>query len=293
MRKSKILLLAMLLAGCVLSSCRSTAYLNVSGVAYQSMRAKNSVSQDNIPEGAKIVVVCSIDQSGWLEVTVRNNTDKIMTIDRTKSFFRDGLNNSIPYYDPLVTVNTQSTTVGNTTGSGVNLGSVARAVGVGGALGTALGGVNVGGATSTATTSSETTYHIDQPIIHIAPHGSASMGRLFEITGVGQSFLGEAVNSTMQDVNNNFTPETTYASCNICISYSLDDGATYETILTDLYANTLLVSKVWSTGKVNDALRKIYIGKGDALTEQWYLIHFESAAGGDGHLQNTGFLNYK
>lgn len=293
MRKIKILLLAMLLVGCALSSCRSTEYLNVSGVAYQSIHATNAISPNAIPSNAKIVVVCSIDQSGWLEVTVRNNTDEIMTIDRTKSFFRDGLNNSIPYYDPLVTVNTQSTTVGNTTGASVNLGSVASVVGIGGALGTALGGVNVGGANSTATTSSETTYHIDQPIIHIAPHGSSSMGRQFQITGVGQSFLGEAIKSTMQDVNNNFTPETTYASCNICVSYSIDNGVTYESVLTDLYANTLLVSKVWSTGKVNDALRKIYIGKGDALREQWYLIHFESAAGDDFHLQNTGLLNYK
>lgn len=293
MRKSKFLWLTMLLAGSALSSCKSTEYLNVSGVAYQSMRAKNAVSFNDIPSNAKIVVVYSINQLGQLEVTVRNNTDKIMTIDRTKSFFRDGSNNSIPYYDPMVTVNTQSTTVGNTTGASVNLGSVARAAGVGGALGTALGGVTVGGANSTATTNIETTYHIDQPIMHIAPHGSSSMGRQFEITGVGRWFLGKAVKSTMQDVNNNFMPENTYASCNICISYSLDDGVTYETILTDLYANTLLVSKVWSTGNVNDALRKIYIGKSDALTEPWYLIHFESAAGGDCHLQNTGFINFK
>lgn len=293
MKSQKIFVLAMLLAGCILSSCKSTEYINVSGIAYQSMRAKNAVSRQDIPSDATIVVIHSIDKDGRLEVTVQNNTDKIMTIDRTRSFFRDGSNNSIPYYDPTITVNTQSTTVGNTTGASVNLGSVARAVGVGGAIGTALGGVNVGEANTTASTNTETTYYIDQPQIHIPPHGSASMARKFEITGIGQGFLDEVIKSTAQNVNNNFTPENTYATCNVCVSYTLDDGATYETLLTDLYANTLLVSKVWQTGKVNDALRKIYSGKGDALTEPWYLIHFESAAGDDCHLQNAGFVNYK
>lgn len=292
MRKSKTYLLVLLLAGCVLSSCKSE-YLNVAGVAYQSIRAKNAVSSNGIPSNAKIVVVCQVNPYGWLDVTVRNNTDKIMTIDRTKSFFRDGMDNSIAYYDPMVTVSSQSTTTGSATGGSVNLGSLASAAGIGGALGTALGGVNVGGSNSTSTTSTETAYHIDQPQIHIAPHGSASMGRKFEITGVGKTFLGKAVNTAMQDVNNNFTSDQTYAFCNICISYSLDNGATYETILTDLYANTLLVSKVRTTGKVNDALRKIYAGKNDALIEQWYLFHFESAAGNDYYIQNNEFINYK
>lgn len=285
-------MLALLFVGVVFTSCKPT-YLNVSGVAYQSMRAKKAVSEQEIPSNAKIVVVCWVDSHGSVEVTVRNNTDKIMTIDRTKSFFCDGNQNSIPYYDPLVTVNTHSTTAGNTTGANVNLGSVANAVGIGGVLGTALGGVNVGGSNSTSTTNSETTYYVDQPKIHIAPHGSVSMGRSFSITGIGQSFLGKAVKSTIQDVNNLFTSENSYAKCNVCVAYSLDDGATFETIQTDLYANTLLVGKVRQEGKVNDALRKIYAGKGDALMEQWYLMHFESGAGGDNHMQNIGFLNYK
>lgn len=293
MQKLKPLLLAMFLGGFFLTSCKSPEYLNVTGVAYQSIRGVKTVSYESIPNDATIIVYGSVDQNGTIEVTVRNNTDKIMTIDRTRSFFRDGNNNSVPYYDPTVAVNTQSTTIGNTTGASVNLGSVARAAGVGGVIGTALSGVNVGGANSTATTNTETIYHIDQPQIHVAPHGSVSMGREFYITGVGREFLGEAVNSTMQDVNNNFTPEHTYASCNICISYSLDDGASYETLITDLYANTLLVSKVRQTGQVNDALRRIYIGKGDALTEQWYLIHFKSRGNNDYHIHNNSFINYK
>lgn len=285
--------MATLWAGGLLTSCRSPEYLNVSGVAYQSVRGTNSVDYERIPKDATIIVYSSVNQNGVVEVTVKNNTDKIMTIDRTKSFFRDGSNNSIPYYDPTVAVNTQSTTVGNTTGTNVNLGSIARAAGVGGAIGTALSGVNVGSTNSEATTNSESIYHIDQPQIHIAPYGSASMGRQFNATGLGRDFLGEAINSSMQDVNNNFTPEHTYASCNICISYSVDDGATYETLLIDFYANTLLIGKVRQTGQVNDALRRIYIGKDDALTEQWYLIHFKSRGGNDYHINNKSFINYK
>ena len=286
-------MLMMLLVGCVLSSCKSTEYLSVSGVAYQSIRGVKTVNYESVPSDATIIVYSSVDQNGIIEVTVKNNTDKIMTIDRTRSFFRDGNDNSVPYYDPVVAINTQSTMVGSTTGASVNLGSVAKAAGIGGAIGTALSGMNVGGANSTATTNTETTYFIDQPQIHIAPHGSASMGRQFNVTGFGWEFLGEAINSTIQDVNNIFTPEHTYASCNICISYSLDDGASFETLIIDLYANTLLVSKVRQTGLVNEALRRIYISKRDALTEQWYLIHFKSKEGNDSHIHNNSFINYK
>ena len=294
MKKSTKTFLLLLLNAVMLSSC-SQKYLNVTGVAYQSIRAKEPIlSRYDIPDDATIIVSCQIGGNGEFDVIVRNNTDKIMTIDRTKSFFRNQAGNSIPYYDPTVKVQSQSTMVGGQTGASVNLGSIASAAGIGGALGTALGGVNVGGSKERAVTNTNTTYIVDQPQISIAPHGQASMGRTFMFEGVGLSFLGEAIKGTETDVNNAFTPTQTYAACNLCISYSMDDGKTYETILTDIYANSLLVGKVKQKGKVNEALRYIYTNKNDALIEPWFALYFLSdAKKNNNKVQVSEFLNYK
>lgn len=293
MKSTKIASLLFLAAG-MLSSC-STQYLNVTGVAYQSIRSKTPVAgRYDIPQDATIILSCQVGPNGTFDVLVQNNTDKIMTIDRTKSFFRNQTGNSLPYYDPTVRVQSQSTMVGGETGASVNLGNVAAAAGIGGALGTALGGVNVGGSKSNATTNTNTTYIVDQPQISIAPHGQASMGRTFMIEGVGLAFLSQAVTSSSNDVSNVFTPTQTYAACNLCVSYSIDDGKNYETILTDIYANSLLVGKVKQTGRVNDALRYIYVNKSDALTEPWYALYFQSNyKNNNNQVHITEILNYK
>ena len=292
MKSTKIASLLFLAAG-MLSSC-STQYLNVTGVAYQSIRSKTPVaSRYDIPQDATIILSCQVGPNGTFDVLVQNNTDKIMTIDRTKSFFRNQTGNSLPYYDPTVRVQSQSTMVGGETGASVNLGNVAAAAGIGGALGTALGGVNVGGSKSNATTNTNTTYIVDQPQISIAPHGQASMGRTFMIEGVGLAFLSQAVTSSSNDVSNVFTPTQTYAACNLCVSYSIDDGKNYETILTDIYANSLLVGKVKQTGRVNDALRYIYINKADCLREPWHLLYFSGAGVHDQQFTGNEFINFK
>lgn len=291
MRNKLTLCIFCLIVG-MLSSCK-TQYLDVTGIAYQSLRPTKEVNnKTEIPKDAKIIVKYIIGTSGVLNVVVQNNTDKIMTIDRTKSFFRGASGNSIPYYDPVVRTSTQSTTSGNTSGGSVNLGSVASAVGIGGVLGTALNGVNVGGSNTTATTNTNTTYFVDQPQISIAPYGSASMGRSFDISGVGTDFLKAANATSTSDVNNIFTPQQTYATCNICISYSIDDGNKYETIITDIYANTLLVNKVWNKGMVNEALRNLYQNKKDALTENWYILYFASNKPAY-KAKTTEIINYK
>ena len=283
----------LLLMGWIFASC-STEYLKVQGVAYQSIRSATPIESEQIPQDATIIVRCSVGIDGEFDVIVRNNTDKIMTIDRTKSFFRNQSGNSIPYYDPTVTVKSQSIMVGGQTGASVNLGNVAAAAGIGGILGTALGGVNVGGSKENATTNTNTTYVIDQPQISIAPHGQVSMGRTFYMEGVGTKFLSTAVNSTAYDVNNMFTPASTYAACNLCVAYSIDEGNTYETILTDVYANSLLVNKVKQTGAINDALRNLYMNKANALDETWYLLYFESKAWKNNmKYKKSEILNYK
>ena len=281
----------------VLSSCSSASFLEVSGVGYQTLQMKESdkdFSEQAIKK-AQILVYCLVDRNGEVEVMVENNTDQIMTIDRTKSFFQNQNDVAQMYYDPTVQTNTTSVTHGSTTGVGVNLGSVARAVGVGGILGTALSGVNVGGSNSTSTTNVNTTYTIDQPKVSIPPHGRISMGRTFQMQGVGRSFLHSAITESQLDVNNSFSNSNTYAASNIVISYSLDNEATYQFIETHLFANSLLVGKVREKGKVNDALRTIYMNKPDALSQPWFLLYFasKSTAENDSKLQPYSFVNYQ
>lgn len=241
----------------MLSSCK-TQYLDVTGIAYQSLRPTKEVNNNSeIPKDAKIIVKYIIGIHGGLNVIVQNNTDKILTIDRTKSFFRDASGNSVPYYDSVVRTTTQSTTSGNTSGGSVHPDSF-----------------------------------VNQPQISIAPHGSASMGRSFDVSSVGTDFLEAANTTSTSDVNNTFTPQQTYATCNICISYSVDDGNKYETIITDIYANTLLVYKVWNKGMVNEALRNLYQNKKDALAENWYILYFASNKPAY-KAKTTEIINYK
>ena len=293
-RKSVEIISFLLIVAGMMSSCH-LEYLNVRGVAYQSFRSKTPVEDRiDIQNDAKIIIGCHISPNGEVNVLVKNNTDKIMTIDRTKSFFRNQAGNSIAYYDPTVKAQSQSTMVSETTGASVNLGSIAGAAGIGGPLGVALGGITVGGSESTGTTKTNTTYVIDQPQISIAPHGQSTMGRAFLLEGAGIAFLSSAIKQSQTDINNSFTPTQTYAACNLCISYSLDDGKTFETIITDIYANSLLVSKVMQTGKVNDALRNIYAAKRDVMTEPSYLLYFDSDVKKHNYkVASTEILNFK
>ena len=287
----------MLMTSWVLSSCSSASFLEVSGVGYQTLQMKESdkdFSEQAIKK-AQILVYCLVDRNGEVEVMVENNSDQMMTIDRTKSFFQNQNDVAQMYYDPTVQTNTTSVTHGSTTGVGVNLGSVARAVGVGGILGTALSGVNVGGSNSTSTTNVNTTYTIDQPKVSVPPHGRISMGRTFQMQGVGRSFLHSAVTESPLDVNNSFSNSNTYAASNIGISYSIDNETTYQFIETHLFANSLLVGKVREKGKVNDALRTIYMNKPDALLQPWFLLYFasKSTKDNDSKIQPYSFVNYQ
>lgn len=279
MKQSKPIFSVLILLIGLLSSCAVPEYLGVSGVAYQSLQLKQDTPTDPnaIPKDAKIAVFCSIDKDGNVDVFVENKTDKIMTIDRTKSFFQNRNCIAQMYYDPTVQTNTTSTTEGSGRGVGVNLGAIASAVGIGGILGTALSGVSVGGSNSSSVTNTNTTCVIDQPKVSIPPHGRISLGRTFQIQGVGKEFLQSAVNECYSDVNNVFNIDNSYAFANICVSYSIDEEQTYQFIENKLYASSLLIGKVKYTGKVNDALRSVYINKPNALTESWYLLYFASA----------------
>lgn len=302
--KTHYSILLIFIAGLLLCSCAS-ARLNVNGVVYHSIRNTDTIEE--IPSDVKIIVSCDVSMKGIIEVEVVNNTGNVLLIDRTKSFFRDKDNYSHPFYDPTVNVNTTSYTNGNIVGGNINVGGVAKAAGVGGALGTALNAVTVGGAQSSSSTTSQTTYQIDQPVLSIAPHGKASMGRTF----YEQYYDAELLHSMITYFEDNlvsyiYTPESSFSACHVSISYSLDNGVTYDIIEVGMYTQSLIISKVAQVGHVNDALRRVYEAKNDLLDESWYAIIFPynnfdmlSTFGTDGERTyaykavRNKFVNYK
>lgn len=262
-----------LLSVWLLSSC-SAYHPEVRGISYLSIQSESKVVQSEIPSSAEIIVAVGVDKDGNVDVVVQNNTDEIMIIDRTKSFFCDHNGNSTPYYDPTVNVLAESNTSGHTTGASVNLGTVARAVGVGGVAGALLSGVNVGGANQNASTTTNTTYFVDQPTASIAPHGKASMGGAFKEESFGMDMLYDLAQNGNTALNKTYTANDSFSSCNIVISYSVDEGKSYKKIETKLYGNSIIVSLVRPTGHVNDALRMIYMQKSDLFDEDWYQLCF-------------------
>ncbi len=257
----------------ILASCSIEGY-GIKGVAYQSVQQKEANINQTIPETAQIVVMCYIDTNGFVDVRVNNNTDRMMTIDRTKSFFTNKGMVSQAYYDPTIRTTVTSNTVAQQKGVSANLGTIANAVGVGGVVGNVLNGVNVSGGQGVASTTTNSSVFIDQPQVTIPSKGTISMGNQFQMVGIGNEFLETLIASGQQAVNGKYTLQDTYASVNIVITYSLENETTTKQIETTLYANSCIMNPVIEKGMVNQALRSIYQNKPDAYDEPWYLFRF-------------------
>jgi len=263
----KRLLLGLLATACLVS-CSSNKLVTKS-VAYQSVRPVNYKSV--APADAQIIVGYSISNAGELAVVVKNNTDEIMIIDQTKSFFVNSDNKSVSYYDPTVQVTSNTSTTSETRGASLNLGAIAGALGIGGAIGTLASGIDVGGANTGGTSTTNTTYFSDQPQISLGPKGNIAMSKQFKVNNLGKAYLS---NST--EKNSQFTPSNSYCKFSVCISYSIDGGNTFDKVVTDFYANSLIVCPVRSHGNVNEALRNLLNSKSDALNESWWLLNFDT-----------------
>lgn len=275
----KILYFSSVVLAWLLSSCGTSYHLAVNGITYQSIRVKRSETQAKSRQEAKIVVFCDVDLLGNVGVTIENHTDNIMVVDKTKSFFRGSDGNSTCYYDPTINVLAQSTTVGHTSGGSINLGALGHAVGIGGVAGAVLSGITVGGANQNASTTTNTTYSMDQPKISIAPHGKVFMGRVFQESIFGIDQLANYAQFQSNDIiNTNAGDNIPFnRSCAITISFSIDEENTFDKIETVIYENSLIASHVKQTGCVNDALRNIYLKKNDLFDEGYYTLCFGGA----------------
>ena len=256
----------------LLTSCGSSK-LTTYNVAYQSVRTKHKqpTKTSPIPDNAKIAVAYAISGEGALTAIVYNRTSEIMTIDQTKSFFVNSTGESTAYYDPTIRTTSQTDLSSTTKGASVNLGAIAGALGIGGVVGQIANGVNVGGSGTTGTSITNTTYIADQPQISIAPYGNAAMSKTFHVNGIGYQAL-KAGDMALNDI-----PESqSYCRFSVCISYSFDNGKTFDKLVTDFYANSKIIVPVVQTGQVNEALKKVYSAKPDLLNGQWWLLFFNS-----------------
>ena len=272
----------------LLVSC-SVAKLSTGSVSYQSFRTlyPQPTKESPIPEDAKIAIAISITVDGQLSVTVFNRTSDIMTIDQTKSFFVNSSGVSKSYYDPTVRTTTVTDVASATEGISVNLGAVTSALGIGGPLGVLASGVNVGSAGTSGRSTTETTYFSDQPYVSLGPYGSGVMSKAFRDPLIGKSVL-----SSVSPVNYvGLSPHETSCKCKVCISYSLDGEKTYDTIVTDIYVNSLIVSPVTSEGAVNETLRSIFVSKPDALNEYCFVLYFNSQFGSS--IEHGVLFDYK
>lgn len=264
---SKIKTLLLLGVVCVaLASCASGT-LTTTSVSYQSIRTTFRQPTE-IPDDAEILVIYGFSGNGGVVPVVYNKTSEIMVIDQTMSFFVNTDGQSTSYYDPTVRTETTTDLSSSTKGASVNLGAIGGALGIGGTLGSLLNGVNVGGSGTSGTSISNTTYFADQPRISLAPRSKGAMSKTFRATGVG---TGSWTNSST--MNTAMTTISAGKKFSVCISYSLDGGNTFKKIVTDFYVNSEINVPVLQKGMVNDALRRVYIAKPDALTEPCWILH--------------------
>lgn len=271
LRLKRKFLFSMLGIAFILCAC-SEGKMVTSSVAYQSIRTtfkQPDLTKNKIPDDAEIILVYSVSPDGDLSVGISNNTNEIMVIDQTMSFF---INNghSVSYYDPTVRTTTVTDLSSQSKGASVNLGAIGNALGVGGALGTVLSGINVGGSGTVGTSTQNTTIIADQPRVSLGPKGSGTMSKTFQIDGIGRNSLKDAGTA------NFYTKEDSYSTFSVCISYSLDGGDSFKKITTDFYANSKIFVPVTHKGMVNEALRSIFTTKTDALNENLWILYFNN-----------------
>ena len=255
-----------------LISCGSTR-LTTTSIGYQSVRTVHAQPSETnpIPADADIAVAYTISENGEITAIVYNRSDEIMTIDQTKSFFISPNGVSTSYYDPTIKQHSTTNITSTTEGSSVNLGAIAGAIGVGGVLRQIANGINVGSSETTGVSTTNTTYIADLPQVSIAPRSSGAMSKVFNIAGIGKNSLNGPAITLL-----NLSEKQSYSKFSICISYSIDGGKTFDKIVTDFYANSKIIVPVTDNRAVNDALRKIYQEKPDAINEYWWLLYFNT-----------------
>lgn len=260
----------------MLSSC-VTRYNPNTGVTYRSLRPTVIIDESKNPiEDASIAVYTIFDTYGNLNVVVQNLTDDILTIDQTKSFVETPDKQSLPYYDSTIRTHTSSSSVSQGKGMSFNLGGIANVLGVGGVGGALMSSINVGGSASSTVGSTYTEVLADMPQVSIGPRGKMAMSKNFNF-GLPSGNFASA------------TPETSPYTFSVIISYSFDNGKSFDTITSDFYSSGAMYQNVYK-GHTNEAVREILSKKPNATLEPWYMIQNSRSIG----IANCPtFINYQ
>ena len=252
-----------LCTGIALTALLGCKSLKVSSVAYQSVRTEFA-QPSSIPEDAKIAVSYFITADGKLVVVVKNLTDEILTIDQTRSFFINPSGISTSYYDPNVTSTSETQFSSSTNGASFAMGSLANAFNIGGTIGNLLGGIGLNTSSTSGTAHTKTIYFKDMPQVSLAPKGQGVMSKEFKIDGVGTGLLPSGnYTCSFQDSPVKFS---------VHISYSFNNGQSFDRLSTNMYVNSSICVPVVSR-KINNAFRDIYNRKNDALAEHAFLFN--------------------
>lgn len=246
-----------------MSSCSTSGKLMVNSVSYQSLRT-DFAQPKSIEKDAKIAVEYFFNSKGEMQPVIYNLTSSILTVDQTKSFVIMPNGNSVSYYDPTIRTTTTGAFSSSTTGSSFNLGGITSALGIGGALGALASATSIGSSQTDGIIRQNTVSITDQPIVHIGPKGSIAMSKAYSIDGIGWSAKsrGNIIDIPQKDSDIKFS---------VCITYSLDDGVTYNQLVTHFYESSHIIVPV-DNKKLRKAFYNIYELKPDALAENMYIF---------------------
>ena len=247
----------------ILGSCSTSGKLEVTQVNYQSLRTEYS-QPSIVPETAKIAVEYLFNEKGEMQPIVYNQTNEIMILDQTKSFVIMPNGQSHSYYDPNVYTATTGEFNSTTKSSSFNLGAVAGALGIGGITGNLMSGISVGSSNTDGIIRQSSVSKTDQPMVNIGPKGSIAMSKAYQIDGVGDSGIGSY---NYVDVQVKKAP----VQFSICITYSIDEGKTFEKLITKIYMSSNINEKVMDK-KISRAFYNIYKSKPDALAENLFMF---------------------
>ncbi len=256
----------------LLTSCQSID-LQAYSVNYMSIRQKYAqpTQEQPIPDEAKIAVAYVISENGELAVNIQNRTSDIMIIDKVHSYFVNTDGKSTSYYDPTVKQVSTTDLSSKSKGVSVNLGSVARAFGVGGIVGDLASGITVGGSGTKGQAVTEEAIVVDQPQISLAPNSNTIVQRVFIVSAIGTQST-----ERREIIKPYMTHNESPCKFSVCISYSVDNGATFEKLVTEFYADAYLNVPV-KDGKISEALNVIEQSRPDMYNTPWWMLHFNTS----------------
>lgn len=281
--KAHLLFPCILVCGIFLSC---SPQLSTSTIAYQSIRSDKQLS--SIPDSAMIGIAYSFTSEGALVCVVKNYTDEILTIDQTRSFLIEPSGTSIPFYDPNMTATSTTEFSANSIGGAYGLSGVTGALKLTQTLSSILGGFSFNFSHIKGHAVTHTTIMKESPQISIAAKSHGALPKCQYVKGVG---ISEFVGRTEQFKE--FNKEQAECKFSVTLTFSFDNGKTYQSINTPFFVSSIAVSNVKEHGKLNDALRSILTRKPDAIYEQWWMLFANDNKGLNDNLVQGVILDYK